>query len=292
MYAQYNNIIFEPLSSFDAVNDDEEAIWVEHAPLTGKPILQATGLGAREMNISIRLRQEFTDIKETVADLRSILRNHTVGKLIWGNGDVEGSFVMTRMSRVIEEQDEKGNIYAVSLNIALKEFEVLDATEVKRKTARKNAAALSDKAAPVVNPKKNTPTGKQQVVKLLTDARRAMIEINKLAVFATDAYNGSASAQLILLDNALASIGVISALKGPATDNSKQFNEDIISARGYVAAVQGLLPATDYNLNSVSSATTTLSGSIDKLQVFGGVFTRQVVTRRSNQTITPFTTSS
>lgn len=288
MYAQFDDIIFQPLYSFDSVNDDEEALWPELSPMTGKPKLQPTGLGAREFNISIRLRQEFTDIATIVNKLRAILRTQKVCTLIWGNGEIEGNFALVRLSRILDEQDDLGNIYAVSTTLTLKEYDISAAIENEKKQAKAKAGALSSNSTPVVTPKVNPPTQKQTVVANYTKARKYMNILKATTVAATAAYNGGIVAKLMFMGTALGNVKAISSLLGPATANSKMFDFSIGEAQNALTALNSLLPVTPGNINDFEAAIDYLSGKMDATNAFGMVFTKQVVTGRDNQYIAPY----
>lgn len=289
MYAQIDNINFEPLNSFDGFSDDEEAVWAEHAPITGKPILQPTGLNARELNISIRLRQEFADIRDTTSRLRMLMREHKVCPLIWGTGEVEGYFVILRMGRAFEEQDKDGNVYGVSVSLSLKEYAVVNPIEITVKSARLKAGAVGANATETKNPKKNLPTDKQKVVANLMKARRTYNVIKALTVSATDAYNGGITPKLIFLGNALGGLKLVSALRGPATDRSKHFDTSVGNAQDALSGLQGMLPVTGGNKGDFEQQLNLLGGKMDGMMVFGGIFQRQVSTRREKSIIEPFT---
>lgn len=149
MYAQIDDIIFEPVSGFNSFSDSEEAIWAEHAFIQGKPSLQPTANGLREANITIRLNQEFINVAEAYAALLDKVRNHIVCPLIWGNGNVEGNFAITNISRTLEEQDHLGNIFSKIVTLSLKEYDVQDPLQIQQQLARQAAAAVGD-VSPII----------------------------------------------------------------------------------------------------------------------------------------------
>src|SRR4028118_628373 len=144
MYAQLEDIVFEPVTGFQSVGDGQDAIWAEHALLTGTPRLQPTALGLREMSLSLRLHRQYVDLDYAHDALREYLTTHKVCRLLWGNGKLEGHFVIATLARTVEHQDELGNIISAAYSITLLEYSGADPKEAKQREAKQRAIALDE----------------------------------------------------------------------------------------------------------------------------------------------------
>ena len=137
MYAQLGNITFDNLAGFTDFDTADEAYYAEHSLIGRKALLQPTGQALKTGTIKIALRQDFTDVAGSITLLYGMMQTFTAGNLIWGNGDVEGMFVLTNISKTNTQQLPDGALVACELTITLKEF-VGDLTQ-----ARKDAPAVN-----------------------------------------------------------------------------------------------------------------------------------------------------
>jgi len=137
MYAQLGNITFDKLAGFTDFDTADEAYYAEHSLIGRKALLQPTGQALKTGTIKVALRQDFTDVAGAIALLYGMMQTFTPGNLIWGNGDVEGMFVITNIAKTNTQQLPDGALVACELNITIKEF-VGDLTQ-----ARKDAPAVN-----------------------------------------------------------------------------------------------------------------------------------------------------
>lgn len=168
MFAQLGNTEFDAQKSFVAFSEDEEVVVVEHALIARKPKLQGTGIGLRSLNLSLYLHQEFCNVLEETENLLEAKNSFEVLPLLWGNGRVEGDFIMTSFNRTITQMDADGNTVAVSINLTLKENGTHDKKEQQKQEAQKNAIAVGDKQPPEKSPRINPPTCNKKVADLLS----------------------------------------------------------------------------------------------------------------------------
>jgi phage protein U len=145
MFAQLGSTVFDGLKSFVAFSNDEEAILVEHALIGRKPRMQGAGLSLRALSISVFLHQEFCIVKEEIEKLRTSKNTFEVLPLLWGNGQVEGEFVIASMSIGNQQMDTLGNAIAVSVSLSLKESVVENKEEQQQQKSRDNAFAVGNK---------------------------------------------------------------------------------------------------------------------------------------------------
>ena len=166
MYAQLGTTIFENSKGFTDYNQSSEAIFAEHATIIGKPKLESTGLNLKEVNLSIRLHISFCNPVKELESLKEMRDSFGILPLIWGNGKVEGNFVITSISENIEEADSQGNVFSYMVSLSLKEYVVTGPLQELQAQSRKNATAVGDKR-PVAKKKVNDPTCPQKVTKLI-----------------------------------------------------------------------------------------------------------------------------
>lgn len=142
MYAQLGSLIFEPLSGFTAFAENEESVIAEYGALKGKPHVDWMAPGARELTIGVKLHQRFIKVKEAREQLRAYKDNGTVIPLLWGNGSLEGRFLIQRLDTIVTESDAYGNVFCVEVGIVLKES-TQDLLAVKKVDATKDAFGLT-----------------------------------------------------------------------------------------------------------------------------------------------------
>lgn len=145
MYAQLGTTIFDGYKSFVSFSQDEEAILVEHALINRKPRLEGSGLGLRTLTISLFLHQEFCQVEQEIAKLRASKDSFEILPLLWGNGKVEGQFVIKQMTSAKVQQDGLGNTYAATVDFVLKESVVDNQQDQAQQAAQKKATSVGNK---------------------------------------------------------------------------------------------------------------------------------------------------
>ena len=145
MYAQLGTVVFDGLKSFVSFSNEEEAILVEHALIGRKPRLQGAGQSLRTLLINIFLHQEFCIVKEEVEKLRISKDTYEVLPLLYGNGQLEGEFVIASLSLSNQIMDSIGNTLAINVSLSLKESIVENKEDQQQQKARDNAFAVGNK---------------------------------------------------------------------------------------------------------------------------------------------------
>lgn len=181
MYAQLGNHLFENLKSFQSYNKTGAAVYAEHALIEGKPRLQKTGLSLDEITLSMRFHASFCVPADELAALKTSRDDGEVLTLLWGNGKIEGTFVITELSETIEEADPQGNIFSYLVNCTLREFVVKDKLQQKQADNRKNASATGTKK-PVALKKKNPSTCPQTITNLVSKIDNHARTISKIVL--------------------------------------------------------------------------------------------------------------
>lgn len=161
MFFQIGNSVYELLKSPVSFSSNENVSYAEHALIGAKPKLQPTGIELKNLQIVFRLRQNFCDIKTELQQFQTQKNTYEVLPLLWGNGTLEGDFVISEYSIDGEEFDSIGNLIAVTVSLGLKEFVVKDKQKQGQLEAKKNAFAVNkpgENKKPVSTPKKNPAT--------------------------------------------------------------------------------------------------------------------------------------
>lgn len=179
MYAQLGTTIFDNLKGFTDYSKSGEATYAQHDVITGKPLLEATGLNLDEITLSIRLHVSFCKPAEELASLKSQRDSLAPLSLIWGNGKVEGKFVITSLSERVEDADAQGNVFSYTIDLTLREYIETDPLRAAKIQSVKNALAVGDKK-PVAKKKINDPTCPQKISKLVTSIDNHAKQINAI----------------------------------------------------------------------------------------------------------------
>lgn len=243
MYAQLGNIVFEPLSGFDSYNETDEAVIAQYGLITGKPFPQQTALGLREISVAMRLHQRFIVVSAARLQLRAYKDNGTTLTLTWGNGNVEGRFLIQSITTGIEESDNYGNVFCASLTLSLLEVPTDNLLAVKQADSYKQAFGLGTFATPVVNVPVPKVTALQQFLQYAREAAKWAALIDALAYGGRFPNLGSSLGQVI--GNAEANIALLQT-------NFADFGDDYD------------IPDVSGGLSAIQSSLTTL-GAIDPI---------------------------
>jgi phage protein U len=181
MYAQLGNRLFNNLKSFSEYNKTGSAIYAEHALIDTKPRLQRTGLALDEITLSIRFHVAFCNPAEEIESLRQSRDEGEILPLLWGNGKVEGYFVITSLYETIEEADQQGNIFSCTVTCNLKEMVVQNKLQQEQDNNRKNGIAVGDKK-PIARKKTNPATCPQVISSIITKIENHAAVINKIVL--------------------------------------------------------------------------------------------------------------
>lgn len=181
MYAQLGNIVFETREQkvpdektrekiflgFFGFNDFSKSTsvsYAEHKPLTGKPLLQATGLNLDELSFSMRFHISFCNPVKELNTLKNAMDTFEILPLLMGNGRKEGDFVIMSINSVVEDADARGNIFSYVVNCTLKEYIIPDRLKAEQENYRLRAVAVGN-IIPMAKPKVNPPTPPEHIAR-------------------------------------------------------------------------------------------------------------------------------
>lgn len=181
MYSQLGAILFDVAKSFAGISKTSTATYAEHNVIDGKAKLQFTGEGLDELKLQIRLHAAFCNPQQELNALKQAKSNGEVMSLLWGNGTVEGDFVITEVSNVFEEQFADGSVICYNLDLSLKEIVIADRLKNEQEAARRDAVAVGDKQ-PVSKPRTNTPTCAKQTAELISNIESHCRQVNVIVV--------------------------------------------------------------------------------------------------------------
>lgn len=167
MFAQLGKTVFQAVFSFAEDSEQGAASYAEHALLDGKPRLQKTGVGLTERSIKIMLHNSFCVPQDELNKLKDSRDQGEILPLIWGNGLVEGDFVITDLSASKEDVAPNGTVICYSVSINLKEFVSPNKLQSEQDDNRNKAKAVGNKK-PVAKPKKNKSTCPQIVARIVS----------------------------------------------------------------------------------------------------------------------------
>ena len=181
MYAQLGNVIFQNLKGFTEFSKTGSASYSEHQLLDGKPKLQKTGSSLEEIALSIRLHASFCNPLNELTTLRDLRDNGEILPLLYGNGRLEGTFVITQLTSTVEDADPQGNVFSYVVSCTLREYVTQNRLQQEQAEFKKNAAAVGDKK-PVSVRKINPPTGNAIVASLVTRSENNAASINRVMI--------------------------------------------------------------------------------------------------------------
>lgn len=164
MYAQLGKTVFENLKGFNEFSKATAVTYAEHKPLSGKPLLQASGLNLDEITLSMRLHASFCNPLDELNTLKGYMDTFEVLPLLLGNGRKEGEFVIMSINNVVEDADTEGNVFSYMVNCTLKEYVTPDRLRAEQDANRRKALAVGG-IKPVAKLKMNPPTPPQDIAK-------------------------------------------------------------------------------------------------------------------------------
>jgi len=178
MYCQLGIIVFDSLNSFITFTQDEEAVLVEHALISRKPRIQGAGQSLQTLTVSMFFHQEFCDVEGQVSDLRKSKDSFEILPLLWGNGRVEGDFVIKQMTVDKVQQDSQGNTYAATVNVILKEWVKENTIDQAQQDAQKNGFATGKKQPAAKSSRVNPVTCQKQISDRVSSIRSGGDRVN------------------------------------------------------------------------------------------------------------------
>jgi Phage P2 GpU len=246
MYAQLGDIVFEAMTGFTSVGETDEASIARYETIAGKPYAAVMAGNLRELTVGMRLHQKFVHIKEARMKLRTYKDGGTPVSLIWGNGDIEGRFLVSGISTNIEDGDALGNVHLAAITVTLLEAPDNKVLEAKAIAAYSKAVGLQRFGAPqvaVVPPKKPT-----ELAKFLAQYKKVMKYakiIDALSYGGSFPYMGQTLGQVI--GNADANLSQLGDLyvANPGLFDTPNLIPAITGMRATLSSMAVLDPLTD-----------------------------------------------
>ena len=117
-----NDIMFEPVLAPTGNKKTLAFNYASHEVYTEKSILEFTGEGLAELELTFRFNEFFCVPKDKFDALVAAAQAHEALALYYENGDQEGDFVITEISRDITEQLPDGTPTNIEVTVKLKEY--------------------------------------------------------------------------------------------------------------------------------------------------------------------------
>jgi phage protein U len=254
MYAQLGDIKFEVLSGFDSMSDTDDAIIAKYVTFGNKPYAVFTTPGLRELTIGMRLHQSFINVRNARLQLRAYKDNGTTLTLTWGNGQVEGYWIISNISTTTEQQDGIGNTYMVSISVTLVEAPANNLLNVKQAAVWAAAPGLSSFTTTYSTPPVVSPSPLQTMMGYISTANKVATLIDQLSYGGSfPAVGGSLGA---VIGNASANLGLMG-------DWYSSFGEDfdipditgqLSTVSTYLGVCASLVPITDVPAFAVANS--------------------------------------
>jgi len=184
MYAQLGNIRFEGLKGFSTFSKTVAVAYAQHARINGKARLEATGDELDAISFDMLLHANFTDPEADIDQIETACTDREVLKLILGNGNIVGDFVITSIEDVIEFTDPKGNIISATLSISLLESYNENPLGEAQKNAANSAFATTARNSNVRSVLPAKPSPAAGVVVNVSKINASAVQINQYAAAA------------------------------------------------------------------------------------------------------------
>lgn len=122
MFAILGDIEFEVAGGLVNMEWREASDWAEHARIAGKPLLEWVGDGLSEYTLEIVLHPMLGDPDARLRELKDAKAQHMPLKLVLGNGDYPGAYVITDLSNSPRRAMSDGRLFSATLRVTLREF--------------------------------------------------------------------------------------------------------------------------------------------------------------------------
>lgn len=161
-----------------ATSTERGVYLVEHALINRPGLLQATGRKLKTRTLNITLRQNFCNVRDAIDYFSLMMYSYIPQPLIWGNGVIDGLYMIENISETDNEFFEDGALIACDLVINLKEY--VDASPLKRvqQENRDKAVAVGDKKSNVMRGRSNKPTCLQDVSRYMQQIKMHVSRVN------------------------------------------------------------------------------------------------------------------
>lgn len=142
MIAKLGTIEFTALTGFTELSNRRAAIWSEQQLVNGKAVLQKTGEKNLEITTKFFFEASFCNPQQQLDSLVGLLTSGLAAPLSFGNGRYIGDFVVSDITDTPSRLFKDGTLWAVSVDVTLKEFWVPNAPEKEAVEAVENAQAI------------------------------------------------------------------------------------------------------------------------------------------------------
>jgi len=259
MLFQLGNKTFEGLYAPSQWNrSGNEANLAEYDLINTKPRLQLTGETLEEISLSFKLRVEFCNPAQEVADLEAWKKTGEVLPLLLGSGEYVNDYVIKGITKNIVQTFSDGTPIELGITIDLLEFVPSSAADQQTATDRRSAAAVGDKTQTSRRPTQpKTPEAQ---------AHQALMKAENSAWEAANAADEARSAT------------TPANFADKVNGKVKQAQKAMDDARQRVSDVQ-------QNINNATGIIAAVDNAKDKLQELGTIMTPPISTQDLNDAI-------
>lgn len=191
MYAKLGDIEFDNLLGFEALSDKRATTYAQQPVIQGKPRLDRTGEELVQFQMTFELHVAFCNPEDEYAKLNDARVAGTVLPFVYGNGFIEGDFVITSIERTFNKTDKIGNLEWITINVTLLEFISGQSAATQQARDKSNAFAISSNRPLPSNPNTKPDNPALDVMFANKDAGQAKNKFQKLT---DDVNNASAVA--------------------------------------------------------------------------------------------------
>lgn len=121
MFGTFGNITFELLKAPQSFSHKKETEFAEHARINNKPMLQKTGEKLDEITIQVQFHVSFCDPTAEAATIEAARKSATAEALVFGNGEFVGTFVISAITKTLNEAFADGSPLCSTLDLTLRE---------------------------------------------------------------------------------------------------------------------------------------------------------------------------
>ena len=152
MYAKLGDIIFENLVGMDSMVDKRATVYAQHPLLTGKAVLDKVGEELIEFSLTTQYHVSFCNPEDEFAKLNNARIAGIPLTFQYGNGFIEGDFVITSIEKTVLQTDATGNYILISVSFTLLEFISGNSAAIQQARDKSNAFAVSSNRPLPSNP--------------------------------------------------------------------------------------------------------------------------------------------
>ncbi len=122
MFATLGEILFETLSSPEALSASSEYSYAEHKVVEARPRLQWLATELQKLSLDLSFHIAFTNPATQLNLLRAAAEDHQARALVFGNGVHRGYFVIEGIEERFLQTADDGSYIAISARVTLREW--------------------------------------------------------------------------------------------------------------------------------------------------------------------------